>query len=56
MTTTETTYDELCPGCEEAGGIRWVDSTDRCDWWACQCGAEWVIEVAVPGHTELVER
>jgi hypothetical protein len=42
------TTDELCPGCGENGGIHWVGSTEDTDSWACECGTEWVIDVAVP--------
>lgn len=44
--------DELCPECQESNGIRWVGSTDGTDSWACECGTEWVINIAVPVHTE----
>lgn len=49
-TTTTVTHTDPCPGCDEGGGIRWVDSTPDTDTWACrQCGAEWTITVDVPG-------
>jgi len=45
------TYDEPCPGCDQADGVSWVDSTPDTDTWACQhCGAEWTITVCAPGR------
>ena len=49
QTTTATTYDELCPGCDQADGIYWVASTPDTDDWACRhCATEWTITVSVP--------
>ena len=50
MTTqTTTTHAELCPGCDQVDGIRWVTSTPDTDTWACRhCGTEWTITVSGP--------
>lgn len=52
MTTqTITTYDEPCPGCDQADGACWVGSTPDTDTWACRhCGHEWAITVHIPGQ------
>jgi hypothetical protein len=51
QTATTTTYDELCPGCDQADGTYWVDSDPGSDTWACRCcGTEWTITVHIPGQ------
>jgi hypothetical protein len=46
MTTTPA---ELCPGCYQTDGARWVTSTPDTDVWSCQhCGTEWTITVELP--------
>lgn len=46
QTATTTTYDELCPGCDQADGAYWTGSTPDTDEWACRhCGTEWTIIV-----------
>ena len=47
ITQTITTYDELCPGCDQGDRISWVNSTPATDTWACRrCGMQWVVTVA----------
>jgi hypothetical protein len=42
--TIITTYDELCPGCDQTDGAYLMTSTPNTDTWACRhCGALWVI-------------
>jgi ribosomal protein L37AE/L43A len=44
-----TTHAEPCPGCDQADGTHWVDSTPDTDTWACRhCGTEWTIAVHIP--------
>jgi len=43
-----TADDDLCPGCDQAGGAHWVTNTLDADTWAChQCGTEWIIASSV---------
>jgi ribosomal protein L37AE/L43A len=50
--STEPT-NEVCLGCDQVDGVRWVTSTPETDVWACRhCGTEWTITVyaAVDGR------
>lgn len=49
MVTPATSTDELCPGCDQAAGSRWIASTPDTDTWTCTgCGTEWVTTIAAP--------
>jgi len=52
-------YGDPCPGCKEEQDIRWIETTQTTDTWACgECGYTWEIEIALPAQTEtkLTER
>ncbi|PZS39944.1 MAG: hypothetical protein DLM62_05500 [Pseudonocardiales bacterium] len=39
----------LCPGCDQAGGVRLCDSAPGADTWACTgCGFQWSVTVDEP--------
>jgi hypothetical protein len=47
--TEPTTDHQVCLGCDQPDGARWVTSTPETDLWCCRyCGTEWTIVVCAP--------
>ncbi len=51
-------YEIECPNCgpAEQGSTYWACGTTEKELWACRsCGREWLVEIAVSAHTDLIE-